>query len=832
MRLRWLRLGVAVLALGGGLAGMRAAASQAASSIYTVTSAADPGDGVCDQTCTLRDAILAANQAGIPGRIAFAVGQGPVTIRPLVQLPRLTAFGLVIDGASQPGYTGKPVVALDGSAAPQASGLISMTHDVEIRGLAVRNFARYGIAIMGEEADNNRLVANWVGVGPDGRTPAPNRLSGVALLDGADNARIGDACAGCGNRIGGNSVGDRTGHGILVAGAGTAGHSIAGNSIGLGAGGDALPNDDGILVVDGGNATIGGRTAAHRNVISGNRVAGVEVRSTGLLDLRIEGNSIGLSESGATAVGNDVGVFLNTDARHVYVGAAAASARNVISGNRVGVAVEDRARSVVIAGNWIGLDGSGAQAIGNTEDGVSVVAGASDVRIGGATEAERNLISGNGNGVIITDAATRGVTVQGNWIGLAADSGAVLGNTVGVMVRAAAMVEIGGDGGRGNVIVGSAGPGIVLAAAPQPQVRGNHIGLRPDGAAAGNGLGLSLEDGTQEARVEENWIGGNQGAGVRVVGDTTLRNRLSGNRFGENAGLAIDLLDDGPTPNDAGDTDRGPNGLLNRPVLITVAHAGLVQRASGSAPPRARIEVYRVSPEAAPLLPHPSGVGGAAELLSITSADAAGAWESRISVREPVTITALAIDAAGNTSEFALNATPAPPLALSAGFTPVGWFGPATPAQAALAPLGTRLIAAFRYDAAARDWAIYRPAQPFLTNLLTLDPGDALWVQLTPGGTVRWSQPAGPAGPRAVPLHPGVNFVTWTGPAAAVDDAIAPITGGAGRVERVIRWNPQTAQADFLLPRLPLPGIDRTLQTRDRLWIWVDRAVTWEQPGE
>src|SRR5205085_11290002 len=52
-----------------------------ASQIRTVTSTDDPGDGVCDASCTLRDAILAVNPIPDGNVIRFAIpGAGPHTI--------------------------------------------------------------------------------------------------------------------------------------------------------------------------------------------------------------------------------------------------------------------------------------------------------------------------------------------------------------------------------------------------------------------------------------------------------------------------------------------------------------------------------------------------------------------------------------------------------------------------------------------------------------------------------------------------------------------------------------------------------------------------------
>jgi hypothetical protein len=50
--------------------------------------------------------------------------------------------------------------------------------------------------------------------------------------------------------------------------------------------------------------------------------------------------------------------------------------------------------------------------------------------------------------------------------------------------------------------------------------------------------------------------------------------RLRANSIHDNAGPGIDLGNDGPTPNDPGDNDTGPNLLQNFPVITDAATAG------------------------------------------------------------------------------------------------------------------------------------------------------------------------------------------------------------------------------------------------------------------
>src|SRR5688572_23074943 len=87
------------------------------------------------------------------------------------------------------------------------------------------------------------------------------------------------------------------------------------------------------------------------------------------------------------------------------IGGTTAAARNVISGN-VGHGVWIgflNARFNVVQGNFIGTSSSGLSDLGNTADGVFVEAGA-DNTIGGTAPGTGNVISGNnGSGVVITD---------------------------------------------------------------------------------------------------------------------------------------------------------------------------------------------------------------------------------------------------------------------------------------------------------------------------------------------------------------------------------------------------------------------------------------------
>ena len=103
----------------------------------------------------------------------------------------------------------------------------------------------------------------------------------------------------------------------------------------------------------------------------------------------------------------------------------------------------------------------------------------------------------------------------------------------------------------------------------------SYIGTNAAGTAAGagnGGHGILIQGSGNFA--SDNKIAFNALDGVAVVGATSDGNDVAINDFFQNGGLAIDLGNDGPTPNDAGDADAGPNGLQNYPVITVAAAPG------------------------------------------------------------------------------------------------------------------------------------------------------------------------------------------------------------------------------------------------------------------
>src|SRR5690606_34807938 len=121
---------------------------------------------------------------------------------------------------------------------------------------------------------NNSVRGNYIGTNLSGSSAIANASGGIRAI-GASSATIGGASAGQGNLVSGN-----TGNGIALD-SDVSSTIIIGNLIGTNAGGTLGIANSGIGVsLDGTGNTLGGTTAAERNVISGNTQGGVGISGT------------------------------------------------------------------------------------------------------------------------------------------------------------------------------------------------------------------------------------------------------------------------------------------------------------------------------------------------------------------------------------------------------------------------------------------------------------------------------------------------------------------------------------------------------------------------
>jgi hypothetical protein len=173
----------------------------------------------------------------------------------------------------------------------------------------------------------------------------------------------------------------------------------------------------------------------------------------------VEGNYIGTDITGTTALGLQSGIGIA--GAYNTIGGTTAAARNVISGNN-GPGIEinggfDGSFGNVIEGNYVGTDPSGTKVVRNVSWGVSLVWGTHDNTIGGTLPGAGNVISGF-NGILLLGLPDRGLPctnnlVQGNLIGTDKTGTVALGNGVGVLIENANNNSIGGTAlGAGNTI--------------------------------------------------------------------------------------------------------------------------------------------------------------------------------------------------------------------------------------------------------------------------------------------------------------------------------------------------------------------------------------------
>src|SRR3989442_15807367 len=314
---------------------------------FTVNTADDHNDGVCNAAdCTLREAINAVNIGAGGDIISFNIpGAGVHTINLTAGLPTLIRM-VTIDGTTQPGFSGTPLIELNGSGAgPGVTGLGFNAQNCVVRGLIINRFGGYGINV---DSFAGLLVAgNFIGTNAAGTVASGNSGGGIRV--NVIGVTIGGTSAAARNVISGNS-----GNGIDIV---SGGATVQGNFIGINAAGTtAIPNTGDGIAISGGSGTIGGTAAGAGNVISGNDnasfPAGIGVYITGGAGSQLQGNFIGTNPAGTSRIPNRFGIMISGAPNNV-IGGTTPSARNLVSWNTlVGIDILNTgARRNVVHGN-------------------------------------------------------------------------------------------------------------------------------------------------------------------------------------------------------------------------------------------------------------------------------------------------------------------------------------------------------------------------------------------------------------------------------------------------------------------------------------------------
>jgi hypothetical protein len=212
--------------------------------VFAVTNTNDSGAG------SLRQAILDANaNAGQKDTITFNIpGSELHTIAPQAALPSLTD-PVLIDGTTQPGYSGAPLIEMSGaSAGPSANGLVIDAGGATVRGLVINRFGANAIVL---SSGDNVLEGNFIGTNAAGTSGAGNGQNGV-LVQGGPNNRVGGTTAAARNVVSGNA-----GAGVLIINAGI-NTMVQGNFVGTDVTGFVDIGNGGIGVLVLGSSAAGG----------------------------------------------------------------------------------------------------------------------------------------------------------------------------------------------------------------------------------------------------------------------------------------------------------------------------------------------------------------------------------------------------------------------------------------------------------------------------------------------------------------------------------------------------------------------------------------------
>lgn len=325
------------------------------------------------------------------------------------------------------------------------------------------------------------------------------------------------------------------------------------------------------------------------------------------LDMTRFGSALALASTTGVRVdgnffrNNGNGVYVSGTSSGNFIGDAPPAQRNLFNGNQVGIYFQSDTTGNTLGYNYIGTDLAGTAPVPNLT-GVWVE-GIGNRIIG-------NLISGHtsfpdATGILVTNAA-QNIEVYGNRIGTQANGVGSIPNNYGILFTG------GGGESPSGTLIGAAG--------------------------AGNVIANSLLDGIA----------------VRSLTPPSTGHRILYNTFRTNAGLAIDLEDDGVTANDPLDADAGANLRQNYPVITSATRsaggAAIVSGTLSSAPgTQYTVQLlFNIGCNASGF-----GEGGfVTETTVTTNAAGSAAFSFSLPSLPNGSVSTTATDPAGNTSEL------------------------------------------------------------------------------------------------------------------------------------------------------------------------------------
>ena len=314
-----------------------------------------------DGACTLREAITSANSDTASGvsvgectagsgsdTIAFSIGTGLVTITPSTPLPNITSV-VAIDGTTQPGGATCGTNFADRNLLIELSGATinntgnnlffeTGSNGSSVKGLVVNNVKTgpSSVNAINLRASSIAIQCNNISTNVAGTASASETGAGLALQAGSSNNQIGGTGAGEGNIMSGALDG-------ITMGGGNDNNIIQGNWIGVGSNGLCIGNGtgQGMSILGNGN-TIGGNSAAARNVISCHDTPGFGTAMDLIgSDNTIQGNYIGTDTDGnvSPGYGNMTAIPVIATASNNLIGGSGAGEGNIIAGNGLGIAM-------------------------------------------------------------------------------------------------------------------------------------------------------------------------------------------------------------------------------------------------------------------------------------------------------------------------------------------------------------------------------------------------------------------------------------------------------------------------------------------------------------